>query len=149
MRIETTRLEVSTDDGSSVADVTGEVNAFVRSTGIGSGLCVLTVRRDACFLSLAPDLDEAFDDLLRLAQTEPAPPEGDPDPADPALVSGPAGDRADVDLIGQVPPGVLAESLSVAVRDGALSLGSWDAIVLLDTAGPASRPIEITLMGSG
>jgi thiamine phosphate synthase YjbQ (UPF0047 family) len=146
MRIETTRLEMSTDDGTSVADVTTEVNAFVRSTGIASGLCVLTVRRDACFLSLAPDLDDAFDDLLRLAQTEPAAADEEPAPADPAL-SGSASDRADVDLIGQVPPGVLAESLSVAVRDGALHLGNWDAIVLVDAAGPASRPIEITLMG--
>jgi thiamine phosphate synthase YjbQ (UPF0047 family) len=149
VKIETTRLEVSTDEGTSVADVTADVNAFVRSTGIGSGLCVLTVPRDACFLSVAPDLDEAFDDLLRLAQSEPPSADDDLLPLDLAIAGGPAGDRADVDLIGQVPPGVLAESLSLAVRDGMLNLGSWDAILLLDTAGPASRPIEITLMGAG
>lgn len=139
MRIETTRLEIATDEGTSVADVTADVNEFVRSTGILDGLCVLTVARQECFLSLAPELDDAFDDLMRLIQEA-----GDTDtPADPA-----ESDRADVDISGNAPPGVLAESVSFAVRDGAPDLGSWEAIVLIDAQGPSRRAIEVTVMGS-
>lgn len=142
MRIETTRIEISTDDGTSVADVTNEVCDFVRSTGVLDGLCVMTVSRQECFLSLAPELDEAFDDLMRLvreagsvAQRQPA--------AEPV-----ASDRADVDMTAGAPPGFLAESISFAVRDGAPDLGSWEAIVLVDAEGPARRAIELTVMGS-
>ncbi|HEX6792091.1 MAG TPA: YjbQ family protein [Candidatus Krumholzibacteria bacterium] len=136
MQIETTRIEIATDDGVSIADVTAEVSRFVHSCGVLDGLCVLMVGRQECFLSLAPDLDDAFDDLLRLVQ------ETAPSPGGHGI-----DDRADVDTTGIVPPGVLADSLSFAVRDGAPELGSWDAIVLVDARGPARRAIEVTVMG--
>jgi thiamine phosphate synthase YjbQ (UPF0047 family) len=140
MQIETTRIEIATDDGVSIADVTAEVARFVRACGVVDGLCVMMVGRQECFLSLAPDLDDAFDDLLRLVrETAPAP--------DPALANRGVDDRADVDMTGTVPPGVLADSLSFAVHDGSPELGSWDAIVLVDARGPARRAIEVTVMG--
>jgi thiamine phosphate synthase YjbQ (UPF0047 family) len=140
MRIETTRLEIATVDGVSVADVTPEVNQFIRGTGILDGLCVMTVARQECFLSLAPDLDDAFDDLMRLVRESPA-------TAQPPHPPGPAADRADVDLTGNAPPGFLAESISFAIRDGGPDLGSWEAIVLVDAEGPSRRAIELTVMG--
>jgi len=45
------------------------------------------------------------------------------------------------------PPGFLAESLSFAVRDGEPELGSWEAILLVDSGGPARRAIDVTVMG--
>ena len=142
MRIETTRLEISTDDGTSVSDVTAEVYDFVRSTGIVDGLCVMMVGRQECFLSLAPELDEAFDDLMRLVR-EAANVVTHHTAGEPL-----ASDRADVDMTGSAPPGFLAESISFAVRDGAPDLGSWEAIVLVDAEGPARRAIELTVMGA-
>jgi thiamine phosphate synthase YjbQ (UPF0047 family) len=143
MRIETTRLEISTDEGVSIADLTGDVNAFIRSTGVRDGLCVMMVGRHECFLSLAPELDEAFDDLMRLVR------EADAMHAE-ALRREPAvdSDRADVDTAGPAPPGFLAETLSFAVREGAPELGSWEAILLVDGGGPARRAVEVTVMGS-
>ena len=142
MRIETTRLEIATVDGISVADVTPGVNEFIRATGIDDGLCVMMVARQECYLSLAPDLDEAFDDLLRLVR------EADDARSRerPGLATA---DRADTDLTGNAPPGFLAESISFPIRDGGPDLGSWEAIVLLDAEGPARRAIELTVMGSG
>jgi thiamine phosphate synthase YjbQ (UPF0047 family) len=145
MRIETTRLTVVTDDGVSIADITSDVNAFVRATGIEQGLCVMTIPREACFLSLAPDLDEAFDDLLRLARDSRSnsagagPHAGEPAAASPHPVADPDSSSS---------AGVLAECLSFAVRGGAVQIGNWDAVVLVDTAGPVARAIDITLMGA-
>jgi len=143
MRIETTRLEINTDEGVSVADLTDDVNAFIRSTGVRDGLCVMMVGRHECFLSLAPELDDAFDDLIRLVR------EADALQAE-ALLREPAvdADRADVDTSGPAPPGFLAETLSFAVREGAPELGSWESILLVDGAGPARRAVEVTVMGS-
>ena len=142
MRIETTRLVISTDDGTSVTDLTAEVLEFVRSTGVLDGLCVMMVGRHECFLSLAPELDEAFDDLMRLVQ------EANNVATHRTAGEAVASDRADTDLSGSAPPGFLAESISFAVREGAPDLGSWEAIVLVDAEGPARRAIELTVMGS-
>jgi thiamine phosphate synthase YjbQ (UPF0047 family) len=142
MRIETTRLEISTDEGTSVTDLTSEVCDFVRSTGVHDGLCVMMVGRQECFLSLAPELDDAFDDLMRLVQ------EANNVATHRTRAEPVASDRADNELAGNAPPGFLAESISFAVREGAPDIGSWEAIVLVDAEGPARRAIEMTVMGS-
>jgi len=143
MRIETTRLEIATDEGVSIADLTVDVNAFIRSTGVRDGLCVMMVGRHECFLSLAPDLEDAFDDLMRLIREAGGSVGVETYREDPLVA-----DRADVDTSGAVPPGFLAESLSFAVRDSAPELGSWESILLVDGGGPARRAVEITVMGS-
>lgn len=143
MRIETTRLEIATDEGVSIADLTGEVSAFIRSTGVRDGLCVMMVPRSECFLSLAPELDEAFDDLMRLVREA-----ADSGRAITREELGRVADRADIDMSKPAPPGFLAESLSFAVRDGDPDLGSWEAILLVDGGGPARRAIDLTVMGA-
>ena len=37
MIVVTTRLEITTDEGVSLADITSEVNAFIKSSGVASG----------------------------------------------------------------------------------------------------------------
>jgi thiamine phosphate synthase YjbQ (UPF0047 family) len=143
MRIETTRLEITTDEGVSIADLTEDVNAFIRSTGVRDGLCVMMVGRHECFLSLAPELEDAFDDLIRLVREADAM-QAAAQKREPATDA----DRADVDTSGPAPPGFLAESLSFAVREGEPELGSWESILLVDGGGPARRAVEVTVMGT-
>ncbi len=144
MRIETVRLHFTTDEGASLADITADVNAFVRNSGFRHGLCILTLPGGGCCLTLTPDLDDGVDDLLRIVRSylsAPAP-HGEAEGAVPAR------DRVDVDEGGYISAGVLADCLSMSVRDGQLSLGSWDAIVLLDALGPVQRPVDVTLIGA-
>jgi thiamine phosphate synthase YjbQ (UPF0047 family) len=141
MRIETVRLQFATDDGASLADVTAEVNAFVRDSAFQTGLCILTVPGDGCCLTLAPDLDEDMDDLLRIVQrhlTTRAPEAGPPDESR---------DRLDVDDSGYPAGGVVADSITLTIRDGGMNLGSWDGVILLDARGPRVCPVDVTLMG--
>jgi thiamine phosphate synthase YjbQ (UPF0047 family) len=146
MIVATTRLEIPTDEGASLSDVTADVNAFVKSTGIAHGLCVLSTPEDGVCLTLSAELDEDVDDLLRLAWSHlPAGPTG------ASASEGSAADRPDgieAEGNGYVPAGVLADCVSLPVREGALGLGTWEAIVLLDARGPATRPIDVTVMGS-
>jgi thiamine phosphate synthase YjbQ (UPF0047 family) len=143
LRIETTRLEITTDEGVSIADMTAEVSTFIRSTGVREGLCVMTVGRHECFLSLAPELEDAFDDMIRLVRDASLATLAEA--GDESLT---AADRADVDTSKPAPPGFLAESLSFAVREGSPELGSWEAILLVDGGGPARRAVDVTVMGA-
>jgi thiamine phosphate synthase YjbQ (UPF0047 family) len=146
MIVATTRLEIATDEGASLSDVTSDINSFVRSSGIANGLCVLSAPSDESCLTLSAELDEDVDDLLRLAWTHLA---GRPsDPADGTEEPGERSDRVDTEGAGYAPAGVLAECISLPVREGAVGLGTWEAVVLLDARGPAIRPIDVTVMGS-
>ncbi len=144
MIVVTARLEIATDDGASLSDVTGEVNAYLRATGISSGLCVLSAPSEGSCLTLSAALDEDVDDLLRLARSFLTDATRDDD--DPLVLE--RRDRLEADAAGYTPAGVLADCLSLPVRDGVVGLGTWEAIVLLDARGPAQRAIDVTVMGS-
>lgn len=147
MIVATSRLEIATHEGASLSDVTLEVNAFVRTSGVRSGLCILsTASNDSC-LTLSADLDQDVDDLLRLARTHlSGPGAGTGHATDEPTAASPL-DRIDLEGGGYTPAGVLADSVSLPVRDGAINLGTWEAIVLLDAKGPALRAIDVTIMG--
>jgi hypothetical protein len=105
-----------------------------------------TASDDSC-LTLSANLDEDVDDLLRLARTHLsgfAPGAGEE--SDESTVAD-RSDRIDIEGGGYTPAGVLADSVSLPVRDGAINLGTWEAIVLLDAKGPAVRAIDVTIMG--
>lgn len=141
MKIATTRLEIATDEGVSIADITGDVNAFIASRGIVRGLCVLTVGPSRSGLTLAATLDEEMEDLLRLGRRHLS-------ATGAGLGEAAASDRADVEEPGYAPAGVLAYCLSLDIRYAVLHLGNWDAVVLIDAAGPRLNPIDVVLMGS-
>jgi secondary thiamine-phosphate synthase enzyme len=145
MIVATTRLEIATDEGASLSDVTGEVNAYLRTSGISRGLCVLSAPSQGSCLTLSAALDEDVDDLLRLARCYLAEPVRDEldEPGESERR-----DRLEAEAAGYAAAGVLADCLSLPVRDGAVGLGTWEAIVLLDARGPARRPIDVTVMGS-
>lgn len=148
MIVATIRLEIATDEGASLSDVTGDVNAFLKASGIASGLCVLSVPSEASCLTLSADLDEDVDDLLRLAWTHLGLPLSGPSETGDEPAAPEASDRVDGEGAGYMPAGVLADCVSLAVREGALNLGTWEAVVLLDARGPAARAIDVTVMGA-
>ncbi len=144
MRIETVQLHFLTDEGASLSDITSEVNAFVRDSGLRTGLCILTLPSEGCCLTLTPDLDEGVDDLLRIVRSHLSEPsDADLDADDPGQR-----DRLDLDINGYGAAGIMADTLSLSIRDAGLNLGSWDAVVLLDARGPVSRPVDVTLIGT-
>ena len=145
MIVVTTRVEINTDEGVSLSDITSEVNAFVKSSGVASGLCIVSTASAGSCLTLSAEFDEDVDDLLRLARTHLTTARLAADEGDDAQSERP--DRVDVEGAGYIPAGVLADCISLPIRDGSVGVGSWEAIVLLDGRGPAARPIEITVMG--
>lgn len=147
MRIATTRLEIVTDVGVSLADITGDINAFIAARGVARGLCIVTVEPEDSGLSLAANLEEDVDDLLRLGRRHlPTAVDADPPAVEP--VARAVVDRADVEEPGYSPAGIMAYCLSLGIRQGGLHLGNWEAVVLIDAAGPRRQPVDVILMGS-
>jgi len=146
--VATSRLDIATHEGASLSDVTLEVNAFVQSSGVVSGLCILSTASDDSCLTLTASLDDDVDDLLRLARTHlsGAAPGANDEPDESGAAD--RSDRIDLESGGYSPAGVLADSVSLPVREGAINLGTWEAIVLLDAKGPAVRAIDVTLIGA-
>ncbi len=145
MIVATARLDIATDEGASLSDVTGDVNAFLQASGIASGLCVLSTASEGSCLTLSAELDEDVDNLLRVVRTHLSAPSTDRGNMDD--VTGPI-DRLDVDDSGYPSGGVVADSITLAIRDGGMNLGSWDAVVLLDSRGPRVCAVDVTLMGA-
>jgi len=138
MKIATTRLDLATDEGIGVADIGETIRAFIASSGVASGVCVLTVSEPGVALSLASDFEDAAEDLIRLGRRWLVGREG-PDAA--------GSDRADRDDPGMGSGGVLARCLAFPLRAANLRTGSWESILLLDAAGPRQVAVEITALG--
>ena len=108
-------------------------------------MCVLSTASEGSCLTLSAELDEDVDNLLRVVRTHLSAPSADRGTMED--VTGPI-DRLDVDDSGYPTGGVVADSITLSIRDGGMNLGSWDAVVLLDSRGPRVCAVDVTLMGA-
>lgn len=116
--------------GQGLHEITGEVNAAVRSGGIEEGLCTLFVRHTSASLVIQENADpSAKRDLERwLARLVP---EGDPFYQHDA--EGPD------DMPAHIKAALTATSLSVPVMGRRLALGAWQGIYLWEHRRRGSR----------
>ena len=105
--------------GPGLHDVTGEVRAVVRASGIREGLCTVFIRHTSASLTIQENADpSARRDLV--AWLDRLVPEHDP------LYTHTA-EGAD-DMPSHIKAALTATSLSVPVLDGDLGLGTWQGI---------------------
>jgi len=140
MQIRTTRFDIHTCDGISYEDITPRIQRYLDLNRVFDGVCILTLASDECALTLSEDSEEEDDhDLIRLARDH---------------LTGPAGgardktgdqidEMSDAGFVASVP----AVTLSVPVSRGMLAGGSWERILLVDPHGPATRSVDVTLLG--
>ncbi|MCH7548699.1 MAG: YjbQ family protein [Candidatus Krumholzibacteriota bacterium] len=139
MRIETVRLDVFTLDGVSVHDISEDLRVFVAGTGIRLGLCLLALSDPACALTITDDLEDTYDDLIRMGRNR---------LGEAAREPSQEGD----DRLDEIPDptfltAIVCEALTLPVRDGQLASGAWESIVMIDPGGPAERHIDVTVVG--
>lgn len=138
MNVHTTRIHIHTVDGVSMQDVGTELREYLYQTGVNSGLCVISTSHPECAVTLCDDIDGRYSDLLQVARHL-------------IIASNPASsgpdDRVDEIPIGAAPAAFAATSLTLPIRLGDFATGSWESILLLDTQGPASRQLDVTILG--
>ena len=136
--IATSTLTVPTK-GEGFTDITREVARFVRETGGGNGSVNLFIRHTSASLTVQENADpDVLADLLtslrRLA------------PADGGwrhTIEGPD------DMPAHIKTMLTSVNLQIPLTDGALALGTWQAIYLIEhRARPHSREVAMQFVGS-
>ena len=128
-------LAVQTSKARDFIDVTERVQALVRTSGVGEGMCVIysphttaavTVNENAD-PDVVADLLEAFADLIgderRFAHAE-----------------GNSGAHALTSLVGP--------SVTLPVDGGRLVLGRWQAVFFCEFDGPRQRTLQVQVFGT-
>ena len=138
-------IEVATGESFSVSDVTEAVNAVVKDSGVLEGAVTITSLHTTCALAVNENEERLLDDIqnffLRLA------------PADDSYR------HNDLQLRVNIPPDepenahshliamMLGNSEVLVVHTGALALGRYQSILLLEMDGPRERKLAVQVIG--
>lgn len=120
-------------------DVTAEVAAVVRASGVATGLCTVFCRHTSCSLVIQENADpSARADLM--AWLERAAPDGDP--LFRHVAEGPDDSPA------HVRSAVTSTSETIPVTAGALALGTWQGLFLVEhRLAPHRRTLVVHVAG--
>jgi len=131
-------LRVATD-GRGLHDVSAEVQAAVRESGVDIGLCTVFCRHTSASLVIQENADpSASRDLL--AWLERIAPDGDP--AYTHTAEGPD------DMPSHLRSAVTKTSETIPVRNGALALGTWQGLFLVEhRVVPHARELVVHVAG--
>jgi len=136
--IVSSQLSVQTP-GAGFTDLTAEVATFVREAGAREGLVTLFIRHTSASLTIQENADPSVLDDLMTALSRAAPEN--------------AGWSHDTegpdDMPAHIKTMLTATSLQVPVLDGELTLGTWQAIYLIEhRARPHRREVVLQFVGA-
>jgi secondary thiamine-phosphate synthase enzyme len=128
-----TELHIRTRQKRELIDITREVAAIVAKAALAEGLCHVYVAHATAAIiinenddpNVCVDLLDALDRLI------------------------PAGiwrhDRVDGNAASHIQAAILGPGETIPIRDGALLLGRWQAVMLAELDGPRERRLIVTL----
>jgi secondary thiamine-phosphate synthase enzyme len=138
-------LKVSTGGSFEMRDITENIRAVVRESGVLEGMAVIASLHTTCALSVNENEERLFEDIRDFFFTI-APPDGSYKHNDLHLrvnIPHDEPENAHSHLIAMM----LGNSESVAVHDGALVLGCYQSILLLEMDGPRERTLAVQVLG--
>ncbi len=138
MTIAHASVDVRTAARVAVVNVTPECQEALARAGISRGLAVLTVPHTTCGLCVNEDEPGLRHDLEQLASRL------------VDLVKPQEGfhhDRVDNNARAHLTAVLLGHSATVPVEGGALSLGTWQSLFLLEIDGPRTRRLDMVFLG--
>ncbi|MET0094677.1 MAG: secondary thiamine-phosphate synthase enzyme YjbQ [Sedimenticola sp.] len=138
-------LNVATVESFHVLDVTENIHAVIRESGVKEGMVTITSLHTTCALSINENEERLFDDIrnffLKVAPQEDSYKHNDLHlrvnipPDEP--------ENAHAHLIAMM----LGNGETVAVHNGSLSLGRYQSILLLEMDGPRDRKLAVQVLG--
>ena len=126
-------IELETQSARQIVDVTERVEAAIR--GASSGSCHLFLKHTTAGLMVVTNEAGVAEDIMDILAT----------------LTPPKSYRhaSQAHVAAHFLSALAGPSLTVPVRDGKLSLGKFQRIVLVEFEGPRQREIEIRLLASG
>jgi secondary thiamine-phosphate synthase enzyme len=131
-------LDISMDSGPDISDITGKLATLVKRSGIEEGtLCASVVGSTGSLTSI--EYEPGVVEDLKQAITRLAPPDM-PYAHEMAWHDGNGHSHVQAALLGP--------SITLAIRGGALTLGTWQQVVVINhDIHSRKRRIEVTLVG--
>src|SRR5215813_3858822 len=126
-------LTISTKRDKQVIDITDRVDRFISETGVSEGLCNVFVLHTTAGLTTGEAIEGTDEDLMEVLER--IIPKirfrhaHDPSHAPDHMISS-----------------LLGPSLTVPVHGGALRLGTWQRILLVECNGPRDRTVAVTVI---
>lgn len=129
-------ISLSTSSRRQVIDITGDLEAFIRKSGVEDGLCVAFSLHSTTAVVVNEGEEGLKGDILRKVGEDYPPGQGwGHDRID---------DNADAHLAGTA----LGPSVTLIVKGGRLVLGTWQRVLFIELDGPRSgRRVMLTVQG--
>lgn len=126
-------FSVSTSSREEIVDITGEVRDFVRSSGVGSGLCTVFVSHTTCGVTINENADSTVKrDILTWMKKE-IPHHGDYHHSE-------GNSDAHIKTL------LTGSSLQLIIEEGDLVLGTWQGLYFCEFDGPRRRKFHVKLV---
>ena len=138
VQIVSSSVDIRTSGRTAVVNVTAEARQGLARAGIRSGLAVLSVAHTTCGVCINEDEPGLRLDLERLAATL-------VDLVKPA--EGFQHDRVDDNARAHLTAVLLGHSVTLAVREADLALGTWQSVLLVEIDGPRQRRLDMVFLG--
>lgn len=135
MKIHSAELRISTEKTVEVANITGEVQAEVKKSGISTGVALVYAPHATGIIAITEDEEGLRKDILNFLEKL-APPR-----------AGYFHNRIDENAHSHMLSLIAGCERAVPVRGGELSLGTWQAIFFIETDGPRKRKIIVQIIG--
>ena len=138
-------FKVSTGGSFEVCDITDDIRAVARESGVLEGMAVITSLHTTCALSVNENEERLLDDIRDFFLTI-APPDGSYKHNDLHLrvnIPPDEPENAHAHLIAMM----LGNSEIVTLHHGALVLGRYQSILLLEMDGPRERTLAVQVLG--
>jgi secondary thiamine-phosphate synthase enzyme len=137
-------IELDTDPGTAVYDITPHLRALVADWEIGEGFAVISSRHTTTALTINENESRLLDDL-RLFLHRLVPPEDRYLHDDIHLRDCPADEPQNAHA--HIAAMLLGQSEAIPIIDGELHLGTWQSVLLVELDGPRRRTVGVHVTG--
>jgi secondary thiamine-phosphate synthase enzyme len=123
-------VRVATSRRKQIVDLTARVNELIRQAKLQEGLCSLFLAHTTAALTTGEVGEGTEDDLLDVVEQ-----------MIPKIQFRHAHDPAHA--WSHMAASILGPSLTLPIRDGALALGEWQSVLLVELDGPRQREVHV------
>jgi secondary thiamine-phosphate synthase enzyme len=129
----TTEIQVKTKTRNELVDITPQVEKAVKESGIAEGICIIAVPHTTAAVTVNENADPSVkaDIIVKLSEVVPA------------------GDRyrhLEGNADAHIKATLVGPSETLVVRDGRLSLGTWQGVFFCEFDGPRTRKVWVRVL---
>ncbi|RSN67075.1 YjbQ family protein [Candidatus Korarchaeum cryptofilum] len=127
-------LRVRSKERIQVIDITGDVEAIVRRSGISEGICLVHLPHATAALVANENERGLINDMIRKIREE-------------FVREGWEHDRIDDNAYAHLASSFIGPSRAFPVFSGRILRGTWQSILLIELDGPRERNVVVTVVG--